>query len=697
MTASHDKLRIAVIGAGYVAGHHLAALQGLDFVEIVGVCDSNADAARAMAARFGIAHAGAGLGELPTPDAVYVLTPPSSHAVLALAAMDRGCHVLVEKPMADSAADCEAMIARAREKGVLLGVNHSDLFDPMLVKALEAVRGGRIGQVLSVDVIRNSDYPPYAGGPLPKSVSQGSYPFRDLGVHGLYTIEAFLGDITALQVGFTARGDDPNLHFDEWQALASTATGTGRLLLSWNARPMENRVFVRGTRGTIEVDRFLQTCRIHRQLPGPKFIGIVVNAVLSAAADVFRIPWNVLRFATGSLKPSPGIRKGAVEFAQAVHDHAAPPFSGEDALRIARLLDPVCSEPDRLRSEQLENRYSTLPPVDALVTGANGFLGRALVKALRARGQQVRVLVRRAVAAYADDPGVQMVTGDLGDPRIVSHAVAGAGVVYHVGAAMKGGQRDFEAGTLWGTRNIIDACIEHGTHRLVYVSSMSVLDHAGRDPARKIDESYAFEPTPELRGAYTQTKLAAERMVGTAMRERALPAVILRPGQIFGPGAERVTPNGAISIAGRWIAVGDDSRPIPLVYVDDVVDALLLAAAREGAVGRVFHVVDEAKVSLRTYVDRCKRKLGDELHTVRVPAWLFLGLAFGVEGLGRLLRRDVPLTRYRVRSLRPLTNFDTSAARDILGWVPAVGVEHGLDRTFGQEARGKGEVSVRPG
>src|SRR3546814_2513728 len=82
--------------------------------------------------------------------------------------------------MADSAADCEAMVAKAREKNVLLGVNHSDLFDPMIRKALDLVEEGRIGKVLAVDILRSSDYPAYSGGPLPKLVTQGSYPFRDL-------------------------------------------------------------------------------------------------------------------------------------------------------------------------------------------------------------------------------------------------------------------------------------------------------------------------------------------------------------------------------------------------------------------------------------------------------------------------------------------------------------------------------------
>jgi predicted dehydrogenase/nucleoside-diphosphate-sugar epimerase len=687
MTSSDPrKLRVAVVGAGYVATHHLAALSRLEFVEVVGLCDSHQAAAEALAKRFNVPRIAATLVELADakPNVVYVLTPPASHAALAIQAMDMGCHVLVEKPMADSAADCEAMLAKSKATGLKLGVNHSDLFDPVLMRALEAADNGDIGDVLSVDIIRNSEYPPYAGGPLPGQVKQGSYPFRDLGVHGFYTIEAFLGPIAQAEVRFQSRGGDPNLGFDEWQAQAQTARGVGRLLLSWNARPMENRLFVRGTRGTIEVDRFTQVCRIHRTLPGPKFIGILLNAFFSAAKDVFRIPMNVLRFATGRLKPSPGIQTGAIAFAKAIFHDEPPPFTGEDGLRLAQLLDPICVEPDRERLQQLEARYVELPPADALVTGAAGFLGRAVVVALRAQGKIVRVLVRRPVAAFRGDDGIQTVIGDLGDPRIVDHAVAGAGIVYHVGAAMRGGPRDFEAGTVWGTRNVLDACRKHASPRLVYVSSMSVFDHAGRRDGEVLTEDYRFEPYPQLRGAYTQTKLSAEQMIADAIAKERLPAVILRPGQIFGPGAEQVTPNGTIALAGRWIAIGDGSQSLPLIYRDDVVDALLRAGESPQALGRTFNLVDTDSVDRSAYLQRCKRKLGAALKTLWVPQWVFMCLAIGVELLGKVLKRDVPLTRYRVRSLRPLTNFDTTAAREVLGWTPRVGVRKGLDITFGE-------------
>jgi nucleoside-diphosphate-sugar epimerase len=232
---------------------------------------------------------------------------------------------------------------------------------------------------------------------------------------------------------------------------------------------------------------------------------------------------------------------------------------------------------------------------------------------------------------------------------------------------------------------MVDACLQHATPRLVHVSSLSVLDHAGRKPSSVVTEASTLEPHPERRGAYTQTKGIAEACVRDAITRHGLPAVILRPGQIFGPGAERSTPNGTLAVAGRWIAVGPTSRTLPLVHVDDVVDAVLLAGDSDAAVGKVFNIVDPRPVTQAQYLAACRRKLGDSLRLLHVPTWSFMLLATAVELLGAVLRRPVPLTRYRVRSLRPLENFDLGAAQTVLGWQPRVGVERGMAAVFGPE------------
>lgn len=684
MVESGKIIRIGIVGAGYVSKHHIGALRTLEGVEIVGIADPNTDAARAIAAQFRVPAVVADVTELAScePDVVYVLTPPATHCKIALQALEMGCHVFVEKPMAESVAECERMIATARERGLALSVNHSDRLDPIVLRALAEVRSGACGDVVAVDFFRGSEYAPYAGGKRSGPYLKGSYPFQDIGVHGLYLLEAFLGPIRNLNVEYRSVAADPSFLFDDWHAVAHCEKGVGRLHLSWVARPMQNRLIIQGTRGSVEVDRFLQTITVNRLLPGPKFVGIVLNALLGSVRRAFSVCVSVLRFALKRLPPSPGIYAGAIDFARAIATGRDPAVPADEGRRMVALMEPVCARADAEAERTFAARLQPLEPVDALVTGAAGLVGGALLRRLVAEGMSVRALVRRPTAWIESLPGVQVVIGDLGDPEIVDHAVAGVRVVYHAGAAMRGTAEHFRAGTVVGTGNVIESCLRQGTQRLVYVSSLGVMDHAGRPADRVLREDSPYEPHPDRRGLYTQTKLDAELAVLNAIAQRKLSAVVVRPGQIFGPGAARVPPNGVISIAGRWILVGDGSLPLPLVYIDDVIDALLIAGANAEVAGSVFNLVDMTPVSQNEYLEACRGFFGEKLKIMRLSTGAMMAVAWCVELLGKTLRREVPLTRYRVRSLRPLANFDVTAASDRLRWKPGVGSREGLRRTF---------------
>jgi nucleoside-diphosphate-sugar epimerase/predicted dehydrogenase len=622
------------------------------------------------------------------PDVIHVLTPPSSHCALTLEALEIGCHVFVEKPMAESAEECDWMIDKAREKGLVLSVDHSDLFDPVVLQAIDLARAGACGDILTVHFIRSSDYPPYAGGPLPPPYRLGSYPFRDLGVHGLYLLETFLGPLQNVRAQHYETGRDPLLTFDEWRVHAECERGDGYLYLSWNTRPLQSELWIHGTRGVIHVDRFLQTCELNRLWPVPKQIGIIMNGLLNALRRTWAVPMNMLRFLTGSLKPSPGIYRAVQGFHRALAKNEPAPVSADQGRRVVTWMASASEAADLEKKSRLEAELArTLSPARILVTGGSGFLGGALVERLREKGEPVRLLLRRPPRAGTPaDPAsaggeVSILYGSLGQPDIVDRAIEGVDVVYHLGAAMKGGKEEFEQGTLWGTRNVIEACLRHKVKRLVYVSSLSVLDHAGHADGVPVTEYSVREPFPNRRGAYTRTKLEAEGLVLDAIRDHSLPAVILRPGQIFGPGAEHVTPNGVIAIAGQWIVAGSGDRALPLVYRDDVVDALILSAASSRAVGQILHIIDPARIDQNEYLRHCAPAL-QAVKVRRAPVVLLLLAAMGVELLGALLKRDVPLSRYRIRSLKPLAPFDISEARDILGWTPSVGIQEGLRRTF---------------
>jgi len=240
---------------------------------------------------------------------------------------------------------------------------------------------------------------------------------------------------------------------------------------------------------------------------------------------------------------------------------------------------------------------------------------------------------------------------------------------------MSGSPVDFERGTVAGTRNIIESARRHRVAKLVHVSSLSVLHAAAAGDGTTVKEDWPLEPHPELRGAYTQTKLAAERLVRDAAD---LPRIILRPGQVFGPDAPLLTPAVARRLKSRLLILGNGRLVLPLVYVDDVVDALLLAARSDIADGSIFQLVDDANIKQIDLAARCV----PGVPITCLPRPLVLLMAFGVECLGKLLKRSVPLSRYRIRSALAPLRFDCAAARTRLGWTPRTGVAEGLKRTL---------------
>lgn len=328
---------------------------------------------------------------------------------------------------------------------------------------------------------------------------------------------------------------------------------------------------------------------------------------------------------------------------------------------------------------------NTLPI--ALVTGATGLVGQALVEKLHAEPVRIRVLVRGVADAFEGDRRIEVVRGDLRDADAVERAVAGVDTVYHLGAAMSGTAEEFDASIVRGTHHIVDACVRHDVRRLVHVSSLGVVEAAARGPEHPVRESSPLDPYPERRGAYTYAKTCAERIVRAATSAGTLRAVIIRPGQIIGPRAAHRCPNATFSLGPAWVVVGPKSQVLPLVYADDVADALVLAGTRDNIDGQVFHIIDPQQVTLGEYLNWHGHLPGRRARAIRVPASLLSYVASVMDVVGWAARKSLPLTRYRVRALRPLAPFDVSVAMQVLGWTPRVGVRTGLLRTFGERRK----------
>jgi predicted dehydrogenase/nucleoside-diphosphate-sugar epimerase len=680
-------LRVGLVGAGYISEFHARAMQRVRNARIVGIADVVNARAASLAARFGVPKV------FPTMEAmidegvdvVHILTPPDTHAQLAITALKNGCHVLVEKPLAINAEEVDRISAAAAAAQKSVCVNHSMLYDRFVSKALRLVRSGAIGVPLSFDYFRSSEYPPYRGGPLPIHYRDGGYPFLDQGIHALYLAESFLGAIRDMKAFYGTHGGDTNLLFDEWRVAAQCQRGTANIQISWNVRPLQNWFVVQGTKGVVRANLFAMWVTHTSQLPLPKAPARALQAMTEGLSICAQVPANIARFAAKRIVQYDGLHSLVAAFYGALRAGEDMPVPVEQARSTVYWTNRVSQEGDAAKIK-FQAQFQTVGSANVLVTGATGLIGRNLVRRLLQQGNRVRILVRRQPPAeLTDDRNVEVFLGDLGDPGAVDRAVAGAEIVYHLGAAMNGSPHDHERGTVCGTQNIVDSVLRHDVNRLVYISSLSCLHASASGHGAVVTEDWPIEPSPTKRGAYTQAKTQAEKIVRDAVRDRNLRAVLLRPGRVFGPGMTLLTPEVARRVGNLFVILGDGTRELPLVYVEDVVDAIVLAAETSKFDGSVFHVVDRTPVIQHQVVDDYIAKNAKKAKMIHVPVPILYTLALGFEVLSKVLSRPVPLSLYRVKSAMARMHFDCSRAENELGWKPSVGVASGLQKTMAAE------------
>jgi predicted dehydrogenase/nucleoside-diphosphate-sugar epimerase len=673
---SNARFRAGMVGAGNICEFHVAAVKKLaPEVELVGITDLDAARAQANAEKWGttaykdletLVAAGANV--------IHVLTPPAAHVRVATAALEHGCHVLIEKPIAEDADQARHLGVLARQRRLTASVNHSLLYDPQIKRALDAVAAGALGQVVSVDILRGSEYPPYEGGPLPPWYREAGYPFRDIGVHCLYLMQALLGPIEGVDAEWSSLGGDPNLAFDEWRAMVRCARGLGQFQLTYNTRPLQSQLIIHGTKGVLRVDLFAMFHGKRSNTPLPKAAERLVNAFVDSIGPMIDVPIGVWKFVRKEIQAYQGLRDLVTEFYRRLASGEPPPVAVEDAAQVVHWVEKIARAADAEHREQLA-RFKLAERVPFLVTGASGSLGKATVRRLRADGHRVRVFQRRIPEPPQIDDGIEYCFGNLGDPVAVDRAIQGAEIVIHCGAAMKGGWPEHKGGTVVGTQNVIDACKKHRVKQLVHISSMSVIDWAGSAGNGPVSEAAKLEPRPDERGAYTRAKLEAEQLVAAAGAQ-GLPVVILRPGQIFGGGIPLI--NGAVArnAGSRWLVLGDGKLELPLVYIDDVVDAIQCAITKRLIHGEVVQIIDPEHLTQEDVLGLA----GGTKAILRVPRPLVFALGKLSEYPLGALGRQSPVAVYRLKSAMARLHYESDRAVKLLDWHPRVGVREGIKR-----------------
>lgn len=304
----------------------------------------------------------------------------------------------------------------------------------------------------------------------------------------------------------------------------------------------------------------------------------------------------------------------------------------------------------------------------ALVTGAAGFVGSAVARALLAQGRRVRVLVREG--SLRDNLlglDVEIATGDLRDPAAVATALRGAGALFHVAADYRlwlPRPDEMVENNVGMTRVVMEAALAAGTPRIVYTSSVATLrvhtDGSDSDETQPLDEAQAI-------GAYKRSKVAAERLIERMVAERGLPAVIVNPSTPIGPRDVKPTPTGRLvmeAAQGRIPAYVDTG--LNLVHVDDVASGHL-AAERQGKVGERY-VLGGDNVALGRMLADIAQIAGRAAPKLQLPRRALFPIAYAAEFAARFTGREPMATVDGLKMAKYKMYFSSAKAAAELGY-----------------------------
>ncbi len=314
-----------------------------------------------------------------------------------------------------------------------------------------------------------------------------------------------------------------------------------------------------------------------------------------------------------------------------------------------------------------------------LVTGGTGFVGRRLVMALRERGARIRGLVRPASTIPTDWKGVETVPGDLSDAPSLARACVGMETVFHAAGFVHADAAETPecAARHWavnaeGTCDLLDAATAAGVKRFVFVSSVRAVGEPG---PRCVDELWDAPPTTP----YGRAKRAAEERALAAGRETGMHVIILRPALVYGPGMKGNLTRLIEAVRRGWFpSLPETGNRRSMIHVDDLVQALLLAAAHPAAAGQTYFVTDGRPLSGRELYVILRRALGRSPPCWAIPASALHGAAGLVDGVLWLVGRRERSARGALDKLLGWACYDSSRIANALGYRPVWDLESAL-------------------
>jgi len=314
------------------------------------------------------------------------------------------------------------------------------------------------------------------------------------------------------------------------------------------------------------------------------------------------------------------------------------------------------------------------------VTGAGGFLGRALVARLaESEFEPLAIVKKKSDLEEYDSTGIRCFCRDLVDREAYTGLFKDCHAVIHCAVLRRdyGKWESFKRTNIDITRLVMEFAAASDVKKIIHISTAAVYgndrSHFGTDEEADYGERVV--------DYYTMSKIEADRIVSTLIEEQNLPAVILRPGYLWGPGDQTIIPFIVRSLKARRLVLADDgANVLSLTFIDNFIDAVMLALKSDEARGQVFNITDGSKVTSEKFINDIAAVLGTDYRPRKMNYPAIYMAAYLLEAYYRLVRRSSspPLTRYAARFLKYDSIFDISKAIYDLGYDPKISYQAGM-------------------
>jgi nucleoside-diphosphate-sugar epimerase len=500
--------------------------------------------------------------------------------------------VLVEKPMAMTASDCRKMIEAAKAGNTVIAVGLVRRFLHSALFTKQAIESDLLGSIESFDFREGNVYNwPVSSDFFFRRETAGGGVLFDTGAHTLDLLLWWLGDMEVMEYlddGFGGVEADCEIR------LKATSGALGVVELS-RTRDLRNMARIKGERGELEVNLRKNE------------VSLTTNNGAASVAGHGLVQGQPDMHEQGFFDLFP-LQLG--DFVNAIQSGKRPRACGEEAARSIALIESCYQKRAPLGSSWISLKKTENVALEGkriLVTGATGFIGGRLVERLfLEKGARIRTLVRdfKNASRLARFP-VEMIGGDISNGEMVANAMEGCEVVFHCAYDFSGSTEQKEKVSVNGTENVCRAALKHGIKRLVHVSTISVY---GTPPEGDLDEDYPKRATEDV---YATTKLAAEELVLDFYARHGLPVAVLQPTIVYGPFSRPWTINPIKQMAEGLVVLPNGGDGIcNAVYIDDVVDAMFLAAVKDEALGEVFLISASKPVLWKEFYGALEGVLG---------------------------------------------------------------------------------------